>query len=88
MQFELIADTKNWTPSTKAILLVKALTDEAIVLASFLTHDTKRYISELCAAMANRFGNQEYPETYRQKLHTLKNYDIEKFKRMLQGSRC
>ncbi|CAC5364882.1 unnamed protein product [Mytilus coruscus] len=77
MQFELIAEMNNWTPSTKAIELVRALKDEAMVYASFLTPETKRSFSALCAAMSNRFGDHGYPETYRQELHTLRKYERE-----------
>ncbi|CAC5408153.1 unnamed protein product [Mytilus coruscus] len=63
MQFELIVEMNNWSPSTKAIKLVTALKDEAMVYASFLTPETKRTYSVLCAAMSNRFGDHGYPET-------------------------
>ncbi|CAC5412385.1 unnamed protein product [Mytilus coruscus] len=47
----------NWSPSTKAIELVTALKDEAMVCVSFLTPETKRSFSALCAAMSNRSGD-------------------------------
>ncbi|CAC5380863.1 unnamed protein product [Mytilus coruscus] len=77
MLFELIAEMNNWTPLTKAIELVTALKDEAMVYASFLTTETKRSFSALCAAMSNRFGDHGYPETYRQELHTLRKQNRE-----------
>ncbi|CAC5386347.1 unnamed protein product [Mytilus coruscus] len=43
-----------------------------MVYASYLSPETKRSFSGLCAAMSNRFGNHGYPETYRQELHTLR----------------
>ncbi|CAG2204971.1 unnamed protein product [Mytilus edulis] len=77
MQFERIAEMNNWIPITKAIELVTALKDEAMVYASFLTPETKRSFSGLCAAMSNRFGDHGYPETYRQEIHTLRKNDRE-----------
>jgi len=72
MQFELIAELNNWTPSVKAVELLTALKDDAMVYASFLSIDVKSSYSSLCAAMASRFGDNGYPETYRQELFTLK----------------
>lgn len=43
-----------------------------MVYASFLSIDVKSSYSSLCAAMASRFGDNGYPETYRQELFTLK----------------
>ncbi|CAC5409541.1 unnamed protein product [Mytilus coruscus] len=87
MQFELIAEMNNWSPSTKAIELVTALRDEAMVYASFLTPETKRTYSVLCAAMSNRFGDHGYPETYRQELHTLKKNNRETIQEYASRSR-
>ncbi|VDI18816.1 Hypothetical predicted protein [Mytilus galloprovincialis] len=72
MQFELIAEINRWDTDTKAIELVTALKDEAMVYASYLSPETKRSFFGLCAAMSNRFGDHGYPETYRQELHTLR----------------
>ncbi|CAC5375193.1 unnamed protein product [Mytilus coruscus] len=72
MQFELIAEINRWDTDTKAIELVTALKDEAMVNASYHSPETKRFFSGLCADMSNRFGDRGYPETYRQELHTLR----------------
>ncbi|VDI12585.1 Hypothetical predicted protein [Mytilus galloprovincialis] len=72
MQFELIAEINRWDTNTKAIELVTALKDEAMVYASYLSPETKRSFFGLCAAMSSRFGDHGYPETYRQELHTLR----------------
>ncbi|VDH97033.1 Hypothetical predicted protein [Mytilus galloprovincialis] len=77
MQFELIAEINRWDTDTKAIELVTALKDEAMVYASNLSPDTKRAFFGLCVAMSNRFGDHGCPETYRQELHTLRNRDKE-----------
>jgi hypothetical protein len=69
MQFELISEHNNWTASVKAIELLTALTDDAMVYASFLHSDFEFSFSSLGAAMASRFGDHGYPETYRQELH-------------------
>jgi hypothetical protein len=77
MQFELISEYNNWTASVKAIELLTALTDDAMVYASFLSSDVKSSFSSLGAAMASRFGDHGYPEIYRQELHTLKKLSRE-----------
>ncbi|VDI16906.1 Hypothetical predicted protein [Mytilus galloprovincialis] len=69
---KLIAEINRWDTDTKAIELVTALKDEAMVYASYLSPETKRSFFGLCAAMSNRFGDHGYPETYRQELHTLR----------------
>ncbi|CAG2185547.1 unnamed protein product [Mytilus edulis] len=51
MQFELIAEINRWDTNTKAIELVTALKDEAMVYASYLSPETKRSFFGLCAAM-------------------------------------
>ena len=71
MQFELIAENNNWTATTKAMELITALKDDAMVYASFLSQEVKSSFTALSSAMANRFGDHGYPETYRQELHTL-----------------
>jgi len=63
MQFELISEHNNWTASVKAIELLTALKDDAMVYASFLPSDVKSSFSSLCAAMVSRFGDHGYPET-------------------------
>jgi hypothetical protein len=77
MQFELISEHNNWTASVKAIELLTALKDDAMVYASFLPSDVKSSFSSLCAAMVSRFGDHGYPETYTQELHTLKKLSRE-----------
>jgi len=72
MQFELIAENNNWTATTKAMELITALKDDAMVYASFLSQEVKSSFTALSSAMANRFGDHGYPETYRQELHTLR----------------
>ncbi|VDI49910.1 Hypothetical predicted protein [Mytilus galloprovincialis] len=68
----LITEINRWDTDTKAIELVTALKDEAMVYASYLSPETKRSFFGLCAAMSNRFGDHGYQETYRQELHTLR----------------
>ena len=61
----------------KAIELLTALKDDAMVYASFLPSNVKSSFSSLGAAMASIFGDHGYPETYRQELHTLKKLSRE-----------
>jgi hypothetical protein len=65
MQFELISEHNNWTASVKAIELLTELKDDAMVYSSFLPSDVKSSFSSLGAAMASRFGDHGYPETYK-----------------------
>ncbi|CAC5411832.1 unnamed protein product [Mytilus coruscus] len=61
MQFELIAEMNNSSPSTKAIELVTALKDEAMVHVSFLTPEKKRTYSVLCAALSTDLETMGLP---------------------------
>jgi hypothetical protein len=63
--------------SVKAIELLTALNDDAMLYASFLPSDLKSSFSSLGAAMANIFGDHGYPEAYRQELHSLKKLSRE-----------
>ena len=72
MQFDLIAQSNNWSIDTKAMELLTALKDDAMVYASYLPAEVKQSFPALCVAMANRYGDLGYPETYRQELHSLR----------------
>lgn len=60
-----IAETNNWTASSKSGELLKALKDDAMVYASFLTQEVKNSFTALSAAMASRFEDHGYLETYK-----------------------
>lgn len=77
MQFNLIADSNNWSLETRAIELLTAMKDEAMVYASYLPTEVKQNFPALCMVMANRYGDHGYPETYRQELHSLRKHHKE-----------
>jgi hypothetical protein len=56
MQFELTSEHNNWTASVKAIELLTALKDDAMVYASLIPSDVKSSFTSLGTAMASIFG--------------------------------
>ncbi|VDI06073.1 Hypothetical predicted protein [Mytilus galloprovincialis] len=65
VQFQIIAERNNWSPrqQTEEILLV--LKDEALTFATELAPEVRTSFMLFNSEMERRFGNNNFPETYR-----------------------
>ncbi|CAG2219847.1 unnamed protein product [Mytilus edulis] len=72
VQFQIIAERNNWSPrqQTEEILLV--LKDEALTFATELAPEVRTSFMLFNSEMERRFGNNNFPETYRRELQTIK----------------
>ncbi|CAC5363135.1 unnamed protein product [Mytilus coruscus] len=72
VQFQIIAERNNWSPrqQTEEILLV--LKDEALTFATELAPEVRTSFMLFNSEMERRFGNYNFPETYRRELQTVK----------------
>ncbi|CAC5383563.1 KIF21 [Mytilus coruscus] len=72
VQFQIIAERNNWSPrqQTEEILLV--LKDEAVTFATELAPEVRTSFMLFNSEMERRFGNYNFPETYRRELQTVK----------------
>ncbi|CAC5398754.1 unnamed protein product [Mytilus coruscus] len=70
--FQIIAERNNWSPrqQTEEILLV--LKDEALTFATELAPEVRTSFVLLNSEMERRFGNYNFPETYRRELQIVK----------------
>ena len=72
VQFEIIAERNDWGPRQKANEIMLVLKDEALQFATRLAPEVRTSFSLLNAEMNRRFGDTNYPETYRRELQLVK----------------
>ncbi|CAC5406444.1 unnamed protein product [Mytilus coruscus] len=72
VQFQIFAERNNWGPrqQTEEILLV--LKDEVLTFATELAPEVRTSFMLFNSEMERRFGNYNFPETYRRELRTVK----------------
>jgi len=68
IQLQIIAERNNWSPHQQAEEILLVLKDEALNFATELTPEIRSSFRLLNAEMERRFGNNNFPETYRREL--------------------
>ena len=68
IQLQIIAERNNWSPHQQAEEILLVLKDEALNFATELTPEIRSSFRLLNAEMERRFGNKNFPETYRWEL--------------------
>ncbi|CAC5382077.1 unnamed protein product [Mytilus coruscus] len=72
VQFQIIAERNYWSPRQQTEEIRLVLKDEALTFATELAPEVRTSFMLFNSKMERRFGNYNFPETYRRELLTVK----------------
>ncbi|CAC5382358.1 unnamed protein product [Mytilus coruscus] len=72
VQFQIIAEHNNWSQRQQTVEMLLVLKDEALTFVTELAPEVRTSFMLFNSEMERRFGNYNFPETYRRELQTVK----------------